>query len=106
MKDKIAKIWEDAKKAHLTKEEIIEKLSSIENVVKNYHGSPRRYYKLKADPKNVSEQAVEACMILFPDMRVEDPEILAMVVSTFGETVISKIEYWEDGHAWVRTVLV
>ena len=91
-------------KVKLTREQLLEKLSHIENVVKDYRGQPRRYYRMKTDPKDWDAVVTEACTVLFPDMKIEIPGVVEWIKENYPAD--RKIEIWPDGTAWVRTILV
>jgi len=91
-------------KEELTIEELKQRLDHIENVVKDYNGQKRRYYRMKTPPSQWDLLIKEAATVLFPDMKVEDPTVVEWILEFYP--VEKKIEVWEDGTAWVRTILV
>ena len=103
--EEISKKWEASRKAPMSREEIIQALSHIENTVKDYRGEKRRYYRMNSSPDDMRSVVEEAASVLFPDMKVEDPEVLHLVIITFGTMIQGKVEIW-DGVVWIRTIMI
>jgi len=91
-------------KEDLTIEELKKRLDHIENLVKDFNGSPRRYYRMKTPPSDMEGVIREAATVLFPDMKVDNPVVVEWIMEFYP--VDKKIEIWPDGSAWVRTILV
>lgn len=87
----------------MSKEELIDYLSSIENVEKDYRGQKRRYYRMRNTFDNKQELIKEALLVLFPDCDEEmgNPNF----VKYHSDMIEKKMEVW-DGVVWIRTILV
>ena len=102
------KKWEEAKRPgmeRITQEDLKKMLEHIPSEVREYRGESRRYYLLVGDLSDRQALSEEAASILYPEMRMDDPEVAKMVVEYFGPFLYKKIEEF-NGTAWVRTTLV
>lgn len=99
--------WEEAKKPgmeNMSQEDLKKILADRTSKIAVYRGGLRRYYKLEAKEGEILEAVKEAVKILYPDYKTENPRVIAGLIGIFP--VEKKIELGEDGHYWVRTILV